>query len=115
MSNRFLLVKLFHIFFVGLLFLYVGIKGNNISKWMYKLLLFLGIVVILYHLPKLYLHLIHKEKIWVSLIHIFAVGPLLIYIGINGINTGQEYYNLLLMLGFATIGYHAYGLFINYK
>jgi hypothetical protein len=45
---------------------------------------------------------------WVNLIHILLVGPLLVYIGYNRENTKRKYFELLLMLGFASIGYHGY-------
>jgi hypothetical protein len=45
---------------------------------------------------------------WVNLIHILLVGPLLLYIGYNGEKTPRLYFELLLMLGFAAIGYHGY-------
>lgn len=47
---------------------------------------------------------------WVNLLHIFIIGPLLIYIGYYGEKTARLYFELLLMLGFASIGYHGYYL-----
>jgi hypothetical protein len=47
---------------------------------------------------------------WVNLIHILLVGPLLVYIGYNSEKTHRLYFELLLMLGFAAIGYHGYYL-----
>jgi hypothetical protein len=51
------------------------------------------------------------KGIWVNLIHIFIVGPILIYIGYNGVKTARKFFEILLMLGFASIGYHLYYLF----
>jgi hypothetical protein len=48
---------------------------------------------------------------WVNLIHILLVGPLLVYIGYNREKTARLYFELLMMLGFAAIGYHGYYLF----
>jgi hypothetical protein len=48
---------------------------------------------------------------WVNLIHILIVGPLLVYIGYNREKTARLYFELLLMLAFAAIGYHGYYLF----
>ena len=59
---------------------------------------------------KAYKHIIKKESIWISLIHILLVGPLLIYIGYNAEKTSRKFFELLLMLGFASIGYHLYYL-----
>jgi lipoprotein signal peptidase len=106
------LVHLFHIIIVGGLFLYVAIKRTNIPKFMYKFLLILGVVIILYHGYKMYLHVIKKEPIWVSLIHILLVGPILVYIGIHKENTQWYVFEMLMMLGYAAIGYHAYYLMV---
>jgi len=104
------LVHLFHIIIVGSLFLYVGIKRNSINKIFYPILLGLGVIIIFYHIFKVYNYLTQGKPIWVNLIHIFLIGPLLIYIGYNRENTSRLYFELLLMLGFASIGYHGYYL-----
>lgn len=104
------LVHLFHIIIVGGLFLYVGIRRNTIYKILYPILLGLGVIIIFYHIFKVYNYLKQGKPIWVNLIHIFIVGPLLIYIGYNRENTSRLYFELLLMLGFAAIGYHGYYL-----
>lgn len=101
-------VYLFHVLFVGLLFIFVGIYRENIPKWMFPVLFSLGIVVVLYHLY----HIVHKwslqKSYWVNLLHVFIMGPLLIMIGYFGEKTSRLYFELLLMLGFAAVGYHTY-------
>ena len=106
-------VHLFHILFVGSLFLYVGIYRTSIPTIMYPILLGLGFVVIFYHIYKAYNYMQLGKGYWVNLIHIFIVGPLLVYIGYNGEKIARLYFELLLMLGFASIGYHGYYLFKN--
>ena len=103
-------VHLFHILFVGTFFLYVGIKSTNTPAFMYPFLLGLGIFIILYHAYKTYFKYSAGKNPWVNLIHILIVGPLLIYIGYNKQLTPRYAYELLLMLGFAAIGYHGYYL-----
>lgn len=105
------IVHLFHILIVGGLFLYVGITKNNIYEFMYPILLYLGIIIILYHIYKVYNYIKAGKGYWVNLIHILLVGPLLIYIGYNREKTERKYFEMLLMLGFASIGYHGYYLF----
>ena len=105
------LVHLFHILIVGGLFLYVGINRDKIYKPLFTVLLFLGFVIIFYHLYKIYGYLSDKKSIWVNLIHVFIIGPLVIYIGYNGEKTTRKFFEILLMLGFASIGYHLYYLF----
>jgi len=104
-------VHLFHILIVGSLFLYVGINREKIYKPLFNILLFLGFFTIFYHLYKIYGYLKAGKGIWVNLIHVFIIGPLLVYIGYNGEKTTRKFFEILLMLGFASIGYHLYYLF----
>ncbi len=104
-------VHLFHILIVGSLFLYVGIQRTAISSTMYPILFGLGLFVIVYHSYKVYNYMKLGKGYWVNLIHIFLVGPLLVYIGYNREKTPRLYFELLLMLGFASIGYLGYYLF----
>jgi hypothetical protein len=102
-------VHQFHILFVGVLFLYVGIKRGNITKpeIMFKVLLGLGAVIVAYHTYKA---IAKPSNAWVNLIHILLVGPLLMYIGWNGAETPRKFFELLMMLGFAAIGYHGFNM-----
>jgi hypothetical protein len=107
-------VHLFHILIVGSLFIYVGIKRDTIPKIMYPILMSLGGIIILYHIYKTYNYMKTKKPYWINLIHIFIVGPLLVYIGYNRDKTSRRFFEMLLMLGFAAIGYHGYYL-VNSK
>ena len=106
MADIILLVHLFHIIIVGSLFLYVGIKREKIPQMMYPFLLGLGIFIILYHIYKAS----QSKTPWINYIHIFLIGPLLVYIGYMNNETSRKYYEILLMFGFASIGYHGYYL-----
>jgi hypothetical protein len=111
---REILIRLFHILIVGILFLYVGITRSDIPSFMYPILTTLGAIIILYHFFKAYKKLNAGMNPWVNYIHIFIIGPLLLCIGLNREKTQRFYFELLLMLGFASIGYHGYYLF-NYR
>jgi hypothetical protein len=104
------IVHLFHIIIVGGLFLYVGIMRDRIPSWLFPVLFYLGIFIIVYHLYKVYNYITLDKSFWVNLIHIFLVGPLLVYIGYGKESTSRKYFEMLLMLGFASIGYHLYYL-----
>jgi hypothetical protein len=105
-----ILVYLFHIIIVGPLLIYVGIKRDKIPPIMFPILFYLGMFIILYHSYKVYNNMKFGKSYWVNLFHILIVGPILVYIGFNREKTQRMYYELLLMLGFAAIGYHSYYL-----
>ena len=104
------IVHLFHIVIVGILFIYVGIKRDSLNDTWFVGLFYLGLFIVAYHLIKAYLYWIRNKSIWVNMIHILLVGPLLAYIGFFQKDTSRKYFELLLMLGFASIGYHMYYL-----
>lgn len=106
-----LFVHLFHIIIVGGLFLYVAIKKDSASKYIFNLLLILGIVILFYHSFRVYSKLKQNKNPWVNLFHILIVAPLIIFIGYNGPETKRLYFELLLMLAFSAIGYHLYYMF----
>ena len=100
-------INLFHIIIVSGLFLYVGVNHNT-PKILYSLLFVLGILIILYHIFKISKYIKEGKRIWINLIHILLFAPLIMYIGYNGENTPRMYFEILLMLGFSSIGYHTY-------
>jgi Na+-transporting methylmalonyl-CoA/oxaloacetate decarboxylase beta subunit len=103
-------VHLFHLIVVGSLFLYVGIKRNQIPQWIFPVLFGLGVIIWVYHSFKTYKRVVAGETPWVNLLHVFYVGPILIYIGHQRTETPRYIYEILLILGFAAIGYH--GLYV---
>lgn len=111
-NDKRIFVHLFHIFIVGILFIYVGIQRQLTNNYLLQTLFYLGFIIIFYHLYKVYKYLKENKGIWVNLIHIFIIGPLLVYIGYKNENTSRKWFELLLMLGFASIGYHTYYLLV---
>jgi len=111
--NNLFFVHLFHILIVGSLFVYIGINRDKIPEFMYPILLSLGSIIILYHTYKVYNYIKNKKPYWINLIHILIIGPLLIYIGFNRDKTERRFFEILLMLGFASIGYHGYYMFFE--
>jgi Na+-transporting methylmalonyl-CoA/oxaloacetate decarboxylase beta subunit len=100
------LINIFHILFVGSFFLYLGIKRTNLPDIIYPILIFFGIILILHHAYKAYKT---KGNI-INLIHVIFIGPLLIYIGIQKKKTPIICFDILILLAFASIGYHSYKL-----
>lgn len=104
------IIHLFHILLVGPLFIYVGIKRETIPKLMFPFLLVLGAFITLYHIYLAYNKLKQGQSAWVNYIHFLIIGPLLVYIGYQGLETTRKYFEMLLLLGMAAIGYHGYYL-----
>jgi len=105
-----MIVHLLHVFIIGSLFLYVGLTRDAIPPVLFPILIGLGGIILVYHIYKAYLKIIHTSVPWVNLIHIFGIAPLLLYIGYNREKTPRYMYELLLIFGFGAIGYH--GLYI---
>jgi len=77
---------------------------------MYSILTTIGIIIILYHSYKVYIKLKEGINPWINFIHILIIGPLLLYIGLNGKKTQRFLFEIALMLGFTAIGYNGYYL-----
>jgi ammonia channel protein AmtB len=103
-----ILVHLFHIIFVGGLFLYIGLKQKNMPSFMYNIILGAGVLILFYHFYKGYKKIITGKNAWVNVFHVLIVAPLLILTGIQKQNTPRYMYELIFMLAFAAIGYHGY-------
>ena len=88
--------NLFHILFVSSLFLYIGINRTKTPIYILNLLKYLGIIIILYHSYQAYNKIIINKSAWINFFHIFFIGPLLIIIGINGLDTSRKYFEFLL-------------------
>ena len=102
---------LFHIAFVTPLFLTVGFLRTGIPEWFYTILLILGATLFIYHGYKLMLRWkMHSNYAWVNAIHVAFIAARLIYIGYHKKETPRFAYELLLMLGFAALGYHTYSM-----
>ena len=110
MLDKHTIIHIFHILLVGPLFLYVGIKRETIPKLMFPFLLVLGAFITLYHIYLAYNKLKQGQSAWVNYIHFLIIGPLLVYIGYQGLETSRKFFEILLLLGMATIGYHGYYL-----
>jgi succinate dehydrogenase hydrophobic anchor subunit len=109
MSQEFI-IHLSHLLIIGSLFIYIGTHRTNIPEWFYLPMVGLGVFIIIYHIYKLYLKITNNKNPWVNLIHILLVGPVLIYIGYKKKDTSRPFFEILLLLGFAAIGYHGYYL-----
>lgn len=102
-------INLFHIVFVVPLFLYIAIFRGMVPSWVYQSLLGLGLLVLIYHAYKvIILWKASSPYLWVSMIHVFFVAPLMIFIGKSAYDTPRWAFELLALEAFAALGYHTY-------
>ena len=105
--DKHLLLSIFHIIAIVPLFLYVGFQRAATAEWLYNFLFGLGLLLTAYHGVKGIMRLYAKSaSAWINLFHAILIGPLLIWIGYSGKKTERPAYELLLMAGFAALGYH---------
>jgi hypothetical protein len=111
--DKHLLLALFHIVLVTPLFLYIGFQRAATPEWVYNLIFGLGLLLLVYHGAMAGIRLMTQAMgAWVNLIHAVLLAPLLLYIGYNGKNTQRPAYEMLLMVGFAALGYHLKSLIV---
>jgi hypothetical protein len=100
----------FHTLAVGPALLYVGLSPETVPDGVYTGLLVTGAVILAYHIYLAYTKLKDNKSAWVNWIHIFLVAPLLMIVGYLKKDANRRYFEMLLLLGFAAIGYH--GLYL---
>ena len=108
-----ILLSLFHLFAVVPLFLFVALSRASTPIWVYTTLLVLGFVLVFYHGYKSILRMKSGSSyLWVNLIHALLIGPLLLFIGFKGRDTGRPAYEMLALVAFSALGYHLYNLIV---
>lgn len=112
--NTHVVLSLFHIFAVVPLFLYVALSRTNTPHALYTTFIVLGFIILVYHAMKAFRKfLAGSSSLWVNLVHVIAVAPLLLFIGWKGKDTPRYAYELLALVAFAALGYHAYALILE--
>lgn len=92
-----------HILILGPLLIAIGRSCPYISHMMIGIL---GAIIVLYHAYKTYIRMTTGQSgVWINLFHMLLVGPLLLAVAVYDARYLRE---LVLMTGFAAIGYHAY-------
>jgi len=109
MNKESLLIQLIHILVFGSFLIYVGVAIPR-NEVYYYILLSLGILAILYFLGN-----INKENMFWIIWHIFIIGIILIWVGIQKSKSPTFLFKLLIILGSAAIGYHFIRLVQNIK
>jgi hypothetical protein len=110
MSGGSILQNLLYILIFGCLFLYIGLKRNNMSKNNFKLLFLFGIFLVIYFFMKAFAISEPGESNTTNFIYLFIIAPLIVLIGIKGSKTSNGYFNILAICAFFIIIYHSYKL-----
>jgi hypothetical protein len=101
-------INLLHILVYVPFFLYLYSHREGNTKRANQFLFFLGLIAIAYFSYKLAKQGNLQKGAWIYLLHMFLVAPLLLLIGCGGAK--RRYYEMLLLLTFAALGYHTYNL-----
>jgi hypothetical protein len=96
----------FHVLVVAPFFLYVAFKRNEVPDVVFTVMGVLAVVILGYHSWRAYMRG-GGAAAWVNWIHIALVVPLLAYIALTKKETPRRMYELLALLGFSALGYHA--------
>jgi hypothetical protein len=99
--------NLFHLLLVGPLFVYIGLARENVPDWIFNTLGVFALVILLYHGYRAYSKLSESKSAWVNWIHILLVAPLLMLLAYMKKDASRKYFEMLMLLGFAAMGYHA--------
>lgn len=99
-------INLFHILIVSPLFLYVGLAQKSVPDIVFLLLGILAAGILLYHLYQAYSKLSEGKSAWVNWVHILLIVPLLALLARYKKDASRRYFEMLLLLGFASLGYH---------
>lgn len=102
-----LILSVVHLVLIVPFLLYIGLAREQVPETLFKFIFGLGVFVGLYQCYKAYLKIMEGKSPWINYIHIFLLVPLLLIIGYNGKNTKRKYFEMLLLLAFAAMGYHS--------
>ena len=102
-----LIISIVHLVLIVPFLLYIGLAREQVPETLFKFIFGLGIFVGLYQCYKAYVKIMEGKSPWINYIHIFLLVPLLLIIGYNGKNTKRKYFEMLLLLTFAAMGYHS--------
>ena len=108
MKNNKLILYFAHVFLVFPFLLYVGLQKNKNKEFIYNILIFIGIVLFIYHGYRAYINYKIFNKInslvVINILHILFFGTFFIYIGSKKNNSMFVCYDILIMLAFAALG-----------
>ena len=96
-----------HVFVIAPLLIYVGLAREDVPEHLFNALGVIGLVVLGYHTYRAYGKLKENKSAWINWIHIFLVAPLLLILAYLKKDASRRYFEMLMLLGFAALGYNA--------
>jgi len=106
MLSSHIILHLLHVLIIAPSLIYVGLARDSLPEWVFYTLGGVGAFLLIYQLYKAYLKIKEGKSAWVNWIHVFLIAPLLILMGVLQKDTERRYFEMLLLLGFAALGYH---------
>jgi hypothetical protein len=100
----------FHVLIAAPFLIYVGIVGAKVPAWVYSVLAIIVVGMVGYHGFRAFQKLAEGRSAWINWIHLLLVVPALSWIVAQQEKTPRRAFEMLLMLGFAALGYHGYHL-----
>lgn len=99
-------INIVHILLFAPLFIYVGLNRDQVHPYIFQALGLIGVVIIAYHSYRAYTKIMSGQSAWINWIHILLIAPLLLLLGYLKKDANRRYFEMLLLLGFAALGYH---------
>jgi len=114
MVNEDILVCLLYIFCVVPVLIYIGVQRAGTPELLFKGLLALGCITFLYHSYRLYTKWrAGSSSLWIDLVYLTVVAIPFLWIGYYEKEASRQAYEMLLLLGFGTLGYNIYTLVLH--
>jgi hypothetical protein len=101
---------IFHVLVAAPFLIYVGIYGATVPSWVYGVLALVVVGMVAYHGYRAFAKMAEGKSAWINWIHLLLVVPALSWIVVQREKTPRRAFEMVLMLGFAALGYHAYYL-----
>tara|TARA_B100000029_G_scaffold409096_1_gene410569 strand:+ start:225 stop:935 length:711 start_codon:yes stop_codon:yes gene_type:complete len=119
-------INLFHILAINPLFIYIGFKANKSNPMIYPLVLGITLVALIYHGMRMFVprevtscpeekkdevknHISYLKSVYIM--HVSAIVPLLLYVGLKGNKSDVRVFPVLLAMGIVSDIYHVFRLF----
>ncbi len=105
--------SIFHVLIAAPFLIFVGIVGSELPAWVYSVLAVVVGGIVGYHGWRAFQKLAQGRSAWINWIHLLLVVPALLWIVVQKEKTPRRAFEMVLILGFAAMGYHGYQLVQN--